>query len=145
MGQEPGHGPAALDGPRGQRRLRRRRSQPEQAGLGRVMRSRTKPRHGLQLLGRVLTQTPQPAPQRAQASSPGAISTSMRGTRSGAARRFGRRASSSSSGRRSRPMMAPAARSLDTTRRVELLGAIARGAEPVRAVARERVPDTGSG
>ena len=38
-------------------------------------------------------------------------------------------------------MMAPAARSLDTTRRVELLGAIARGAEPVRAVARERVPE----
>ena len=58
-------------------------------------------------------------PHRAQASSPGAISTSMRGTWSGIGRRFGRRASSSSSssGRRRRPMIAPAATSLVSSAR----------------------------
>ena len=42
VGQEPGPRPTPLDGPRGQRRLLRRRSQPEQARRGRVMRFTTK-------------------------------------------------------------------------------------------------------
>ena len=113
VGEEPRPRPAALDGPRGQRRLHEAPNSPAQAKRGRVMRFTTK-RPGTPS-GSSVSSSPIPRsrpPHRAQASSRGTISTSMRGTWSGIGRRFGWRASSPSSGRRRRPMMAPAATSL---------------------------------
>ena len=112
MGEQAGTGAAALDGPRRQRRLARSARSRCRPAAGRTIRFTTK-RPGTYSSSSVTSSPIRRSlpPQSAQASAAGLSSTSMRGTWSGIGRRFGR-SFSSTSGRRSRAVIAAAAISL---------------------------------
>ncbi len=114
VGEEPRPGAAALDRPGWQRRLHEPLATPAGEARARGAGHDEAPGDGLELLGDILAQAPQAAPAPRAGVLAGRDLHPMRGTWSGIGRRFGGRAfsSSSSSGRRSRSMIAPAATSV---------------------------------